>query len=501
VRSCFFCRLSGVLGPVAVAAALAAAFEGGLRLAGFEAKIASGPDPRANLLPLFRPAAAPDGTPILQRGDAPVVLRRDKPADGLRVFVLGESSVFGFPFGPDLAFARFLGDRLTAAFPGRTVEVANGGVPAVASWHVRRILEQEVVHYAPDVVIVYMGHNDWCVPAPAAAPTLPQALARSRLYQLATVAGARWRRWRYGPLDEQRLRATNDPFGYARLRARGLQHLSRRDQAELSARFAENLRAVVRGAQRAGARVLVATVGQNLRDFSPGASRHRRGISPAARARWAALAAAGRRSLEDGDCPAALTALRRARRLDPRPAIAHYLRGRCLDRLGRFGRARAAYRLASDLDEVPMGARTSTNAIIARVAAETGAQLVDVASAMARESPHGLVGEELFFDHVHPTIAGHVAIARQLARALAPPGGYSWPDAEQLVAGQPDARKRAVVASVIVDMMLGRYDTALRAVRDAERWFPELVEARAGIERGRETDPVRPWNDLPEAAD
>src|SRR5207247_293546 len=117
----------------------------------------------------------------------------------------------------------------------------------------------------------------------------------------------------------------------------------------------------------------------------------------------------------------ALALLDQARRLDPRPAIGEYLRGQCLDRLGRLGKARAAYRRASDLDEVPLGARSSFNTVIARVAAETGAQLVDVGGALAQASRHGLVGRELFFDHLHPTIAGHVVIARVLARSLGAP--------------------------------------------------------------------------------
>jgi len=174
-------RLIGFLGPFLVAVALLAALEGALRLGGFEVKITSGADPKANLIPLFHPATAPDGTAVLERGDAPVRFRRDKPANGLRVFVVGESSVFGFPFGPELAFTRFLGDRLTAAFPDRTVEIVNAGVPAIGSWHVRRVVEEEVVGYHPDVVVIYSGHNDWVLPPPATASSLRRTFARMRL--------------------------------------------------------------------------------------------------------------------------------------------------------------------------------------------------------------------------------------------------------------------------------------------------------------------------------
>jgi lysophospholipase L1-like esterase len=489
-------RWLAVVGSLLVTFAVVAAIESGLRLAGFEVKITRGADPRANLLPLLRPAVGPDGTPVLERPDAPVSLRRDKPAGGLRVFVLGESSVFGYPYGPEFAFPRHLGDRLRAAFPGRTVEVVNCGVPAVGSWHVRRIAE-EVIRYEPDVLIVYTGHNDWILPAPTAGPGLPQALTRLRLYQLAVVTRARWRRWRYGPIDEARMQAANDPWGYLRQRVRGEMSLTRAEVAALTARFADNMRAIVHTAQGAGARVVLTTLAQNLRDFSPGASRHRPGLSAATRARWAVLAAEAGRELHDGACAPALERLRRVRRLDPRPAVAHYLRGRCLERLGRFGKARAAYRLASDLDAAPMGTRSSFNVVLRGIAAETGADLVDVAGGLVQESAHGLVGNALFLDHLHPTVAGHVAIARVLAPALGASAAYTWPDPGVLAAGDPEIRKQTATALLVVNMVLGRYDAAL-AELDA---VPELGSARGAIESMRDTDRVPPWTDPPEAPD
>src|SRR5262245_48653390 len=477
-----------------VAAALIAALEGGLRLAGFEVKIAAGDDPKTNLIPLFHPATAPDGTPVLQRSDAAVSFRRDKPANGLRVFVVGESSVFGFPFGPELAFSRFLGDRLAAAFPDRTVEVVNAGVPAVGSWHVRRLVEQEIVGYRPDVVVIYTGHNDWVHPPPRTVSCVRRALSRLRLFQLTVVANSRWRRWTGGAIDERLLRA-DAVWGYLRQRARGQLSLSRGEESELTARFVENLSATVRAAQQAGARVLLASLAQNFRDFPPGASRHRHGITTEARGLWRRLAddAAGR--MQGGDTAGALALLDRARGLDPRPAVGAYLRAQCLDRLGRRGKARAAYRRASDLDEVPLGARSSFNAAIARVAAEAGAQFVDIAGGLARESPHGLVGRELFFDHLHPTIAGHVAIARVLAPSLgAPATGYSWPDPDVLAAERPDARKLTVVATVALDIALGWYDAALEQIDRAKSWYEEIADARPGIERARRGDVRSPWS-------
>jgi len=492
----------GILGPILVAAGLLVALEAGLRLAGFEVKITTGGDPRPNLIPLFRPGTAADGTPVLRRSDATVAFRREKPANGLRVFVVGESSVFGYPFGTDLAFSRFLGDRLVAAFPDHAIEVVNAGVPAIASWHVRRLVGAELVHSHPAVLLTSPGHTAWIVPPPAEGPSFAALRARSRLYQLATLAQARWRRWRHGPLDMLRLQATRDPWGYARQRARGQLSLSRREERDLAARFAENLRATVRAGQAAGARVVLATLAQNFRDFAPGASRHRPGMPPSARTRWAALANEAVAGMDAGNWGAALAALRRARGLDSRPAGAAYLRALCLDAVRSYGAARAAYRIASDLDEIPLGARESFNAVIRRVAAETGAELVDVERELARMSPHGLVGSRFFLDHLHPSVEGHIAIARVLASALGVPAGdYDWPDPGALLAGDAEARRNATVAMIVLDMVLGRYDDATARFDAAGNAFAEFGWARGAIEQARRDDPVPAFADPPEAPD
>lgn len=502
----FVRRLGALLGPLLVALALLAVAEGGLRLGGFEADIGMGGDPKANLIPFFHPGTQLDGTPVWERNDAPIAFRRDKPANGLRVFVLGESPVFGWPFRADLAFPRFLGDRLAAAFPDRSVEVVNCGVNGVGSWHVLRILEEEVVHHAPDVVLIYAGHGDWLAPPPVEVLRFQRHLANLRLFQLAAVAQARWRRFRYGLFDAGRLKALNDPFGYGRQRARGELTLSRAEAAEITRRFAANLRAMVQGAERAGATVVLGTLSQNLRDFPPGASRHRRGLSPAGRARWGALIEQAIRSAGSGDCPTAITALDEALQIDHRAALAYYHRARCLDALGHLGRARAGYRIASDRDEVPLGARTASNDAIRTVAADMGVRLVDTERALAQASPHGLVGQEWFFDHVHPTFAGHVALARAFAEALGAPGG-TWPDPHALEAQHPDLMKQTHVARILVYLMLGWYDLADREVDEMGRsgtataTGEQIAQLHEGVAYLRRADPSPARTDLPEAAD
>ncbi len=79
-------RVLSILGPVLVTFGLLAATEGGLRLAGFEAKISAGADPKANLVPLFHPATRPDGVPVRQQwprggpGESPIANIRSTSA-------------------------------------------------------------------------------------------------------------------------------------------------------------------------------------------------------------------------------------------------------------------------------------------------------------------------------------------------------------------------------------------------------------------------------------
>jgi hypothetical protein len=128
-------------------------------------------------------------------------------------------------------------------------------VPAIASWHALRVVE-EVVRYQPDVVVIYTGHNDWIVPGPEAVSGGTRWLARLRLYQLAVMAREAWRRWRHGPIDPSQLSAPTEPYGYARDRARGRSTMTAHERAWVATRYRDNLRAMVKVARGAGRRWL-----------------------------------------------------------------------------------------------------------------------------------------------------------------------------------------------------------------------------------------------------
>ena len=487
-----------ILGPLLVTLVVLAAVEGALRLYGFQAPVSGGGDPLLNPLPLFHPKTSADGEAMLERHDAPVSFRAQKPANGFRVFVIGDSNATGFPFGAEYAFPRFLQERLAAAMPGRTVEVVNAALNGIASWHALKVLA-EVVQYQPDLVIAYVGHGDWIMPGPEEVNPLARLVSQSRFYQLAVVAA---RRWQQGPLDAKRIRSQAEPYGRARDRARGNETLTTAERQRIAARYADDLRAIVAGARAVGAEVVFAELVQNLRDFPPGGSRHRPGLSDELRARWHASVEQAETSMQAHDCQAALAALRDAEAVDDRPALLYYLRGRCLEELGDFSAADTDYRKASDLDEVPLGAPSSFNQILQDVARDTGARFVPVWPALTSASPHGLVGDAFFADYVHPTPAGHAAIARALAQALgAPDSDGAAADAGALMAAHPEIQEKIYRARTLLLLMLGWHDRALALLDEGGKQYPALLEFRGQVEALRTTDPSRAWDDPPDARD
>ena len=88
----------------------------------------------------------------------------EKPANGLRIFCLGGSSSFGFPWGAEAAFTSIVGEALAATHPERQVEAVNASGVSYAM-HRLNIVADELLAYKPDVFLVYSGHNEFIEPA------------------------------------------------------------------------------------------------------------------------------------------------------------------------------------------------------------------------------------------------------------------------------------------------------------------------------------------------
>lgn len=369
-------------------------------------------------------------------------LTRHKPPGGVRVFVLGESAVFGTP-EPGFGFVEQLRAQLRARHPGRPVEVFNLGITAINS-HVIVQIARSAADFEPDVFVVYMGNNE------VVGPYGPASVSLDRTPPLAVIRASIWlRQLRLGQLIARVIGS----FGGDRGRAAEWQgmrtfanNVVRGDDPRLEAvyrNFQANLEDIVAIASRAGAKVVLSTVVANLQDSAPFVSLHRPGL-PATQAQvWQAAFDAGRQAWKLGDVPAALEQLEQARSLDPQYADGHFLLGRIEAARGRESEARAHFVDALRWDALRFRPDPRINDTIRAVARRSGetVSLVDAALDLGSD-PRSVVppaGHAWLFEHVHFNWEGNYRMARLLAArcasVLALPGrGADWLTSDECAA-------------------------------------------------------------------
>lgn len=406
----------------------------------------------------------------------PVPFRTEKPPATFRIFVQGASTAEGYPYGYGASPAGMLQQRLQRTFPERRIEVVTTAMSAVNSYTLLDF-SREILAHEPDAVVVYAGHNEYLGLLGvgsrfSAGRRRPLVLAFLRLKDVRLLQLGRQVLAALGPEPETRDRRSlmervvaedRIPYG-SELYRRGLEQ------------YRANLRALLARYRRAGVPVYIGTLVANERDRPPFLGGHRPGADAAA---WRRHLAAARAALDAGDPAAALRALDAAVAVDDLHAEGHFERGRALEALGRYGEAREAYLAAKDRDELRFRAPEAVNAILREVAAREGAHVVEVQDAFARAARHGIVGDDLMLEHLHPNLEGYFVMADAFYRTLREGGAIgAW---EHPVAAEQARREMPVTA---VDRLYGEY----RIARLTAGWpFAETAER---FRLPRPADPV-----------
>jgi tetratricopeptide (TPR) repeat protein len=314
---------------------------------------------------------------------APELFARQKPANGFRVFVLGESAAAGFPYPRNVMFSRLVRDALRDALPNDSVEVVNLAIAATNSFAMLDIAN-EVAEQHPDAVLIYAGHNEYYGALGAASRVnIPGGAAVERLYmkllRLRIVLALR--------NAIASVRTSSRPSD-SNLEAASLMEVLARDRLVPLAspvyerglkQFETNLEAIVHVFERNHVPVFVASVASNLRDQPPFAADANSRPGGADSVFQLARAAFGR---------------------------------------GDTVRAQGLFSQARDLDVVRFRAPGTFNDVIQRVAGRTGATYVPVAEAFAAASPGRIPGANLFLEHVHPTREGQALIGHVFFEAF-----------------------------------------------------------------------------------
>lgn len=311
----------------------------------------------------------------------------EKPANSLRLFVMGESSAAGFPYPANGTFSRMLRDALRDVLPGCTVEVVNLGMAATNSYTIVD-LAREVVDQKPDAILIYGGHNEYYGALGAGSTeSLGAFPSFVRLY-------LRLQRFKTFLLLRNSVNGILAGIGKRPSAAAMEADPSRmesvvRDQRIVfggatyergKRQYESNLRAAVGIFKESNVPVFIGSTPSNLRSLRPfGIAASREGAA----AHFAFDSAEA--SLVVGDTTMAAT---------------------------QFARAR-------DLDPVRFRAPGEFSVIVKRVASETASHYVPVEETFAAASEQGIPGSDLFLEHVHPNRRGYLLLAKVYFEGLA----------------------------------------------------------------------------------
>jgi lysophospholipase L1-like esterase len=354
-----------------------------------------------------------DGTFTFARGTGVgSVMYRDQtwttpagPGD-YRVIVVGDSTVHG-PF-PDALAAGLV-------VPGRTVELLNFGTNGAASDRAR-IVSREALTQDPDLLVVYVGHNEVMEarinPAslrPFWRRTVHSWVRHSGLGRLLSVpiraltpapppppAEPTWPAYLCGAVDDD-------------------------DWATVGASYRRNLSRLAADAREAGvALAFVEPVSSLQRSDDPPVATAV--IDPAL-----AGVSEGLRACRDGRGEAALSRGDELAGQFPELGEPQLLRGHALLALGRTDEARESLRDARRREIHPTRASARHGDVLREVAAAEGAVFVPVDATFIADSRYLESGDPLFVDEMHPSPVGNILLAGAVVAGLAailPEGSY-----------------------------------------------------------------------------
>lgn len=303
-----------------------------------------------------------------------------KPQNGYRIFVLGGSTTAGFPYGNNITFPRILNRRLADTFPERRIEVVNTAMTAINSYSQLDFMN-EIVAQKPDAILIYTGHNEFY-----GALGVGSVESLGQIYGI-TLSYLYLQRFKVfcllrdviGSLRQivglkKKMNYTGDPMATIMARIVKDKEITLDSQVyERGKRqFRNNLQRIFRKARRAKIPVIISELVSNVRDQEPFVS------------------------LATEKFPA---------------AASMYAKARALEQAGDYELARKAYYLAKDLDALRFRATAEFNEIIHELANKFDVPVVPMQKCFEENSPHGIIGNNLICDHLHPTIDGYFLMA------------------------------------------------------------------------------------------
>ncbi|MCA9432486.1 MAG: SGNH/GDSL hydrolase family protein [Candidatus Omnitrophica bacterium] len=353
-----------------------------------------------------------------------------KPSNGFRIFCLGGSTVAGRPYAIATSFTKWLEIGLGAADPSREWKVVNCGGVSYASYRLLPILE-EVLQYDPDFVILYTGQNEFLEDRTYdAIKHLPAYISKPLdiVSQFRTFTLLR----SFFELSDK----SKDPKNTLPTEVKawldykdGLAQFKKDPvwRQGVVHHFDQNLHRMIHLSRESAVPILIVNPGCNLRDCPPFKSLPKEGLTAEEIGRFQSLIEEARESYHS-DPNRSVALLLEATEIDDQNAAGFYELAKGYDAVGRIEEAFEAYDRAKELDICPLRILDSMNRSILDLASDESVPMVDAKTLLIGESEDGIPGNDVYIDHVHPTIGSHEKIANAIADKLIDVLGISPPD-------------------------------------------------------------------------
>ncbi len=347
--------------------------------------------------------------PMLKNLIPKISMKQQKSAKDFRIFCLGGSTTRG-------PFPKLLHELLKRSNADKTVEVVNLGIDTFNSYQVLDIAKK-LPQYDPDLLIIYMGHNEIYGPLGVASNValgtsrdvinLILRLREIKIFQLANNFYAKLRARSNGFEKE------GSPYKMMVNSSLGPHHPLREQAIE---NFRGNLHEIISIAKRHQVPVILGTIVSNLRDWHPFDSEPP--PSSLDVTQWQQLLKNGKNAFEQNHLEEAERIYQTAIELFPDHAQTHFDLGHVYLAQGHQDKAKRSFTRARDLDILPIRAPSEINETIKSVAKETDIILVDFETVFQDCDPKSVIGKPMIVEHLHPSNEGYYLIASHLTHTI-----------------------------------------------------------------------------------
>lgn len=338
--------------------------------------------------------------------------KKIKPPHTFRIFVLGESSAYGFPFTPRASFARMLEDRLATTFQDQNIEVINLSVTALNSFAFLTFGD-EIVKMNPDAILIYGGHNEYYGAMGAGSS---QRVGSNRNIVKLIIGRKKFRIIQLCFDFSESIKTffskfkqkANKSFMFRMAREQEIVYDSD-IYLQGIAQFRNNMDELLSQFGKREIPVFMSTLVSNIKDQKPFISTLK---NKSDSAQFLRIFRQGEKAFAGKDYSTFSSCFEAGNKIDSTYAMNHFLMGKLCFEKGDYAKAERYFANSKELDALRFRAPDAINKEICQFSKKyKNVYLVDALAGFKAVSQAGILGDNMFMDHLHPNIYGNFLLS------------------------------------------------------------------------------------------